>query len=318
MLLYPLVLSAICFSASALANLQDAQIVLGLDSANSTQSAPHWVVYGDKYESGVTGPPTADAVEGYNVFILSFLLTEGAWDKAYEWTTLTADERTAIKSEYAAAGIKLLVSAFGSTDIPTTSGVNPNTTAATMAAWVIEYGLDGIDVDYEDTAAMNAGTAEEWLISFTSELRAYLPQDQYIVTHAPVAPWFTPNSYVGGAYTKVHQEVGDLIDWYNIQFYNQGATEYTDCDGLLTASSSTWPETALFQIANNSVDLSKLVIGKPATSSDATNGYMDTSTLATCLETAKNDGWDGGAMVWQYPNADASWISTVRSLSWPV
>lgn len=62
---------------------------------------------------------------------------------------MTADERTAIKSDYATAGIKLLVSVFGSTDVPTTSGADPNATAATMAAWVIEYGLDGIDVDYE-------------------------------------------------------------------------------------------------------------------------------------------------------------------------
>ncbi|KAK0462028.1 glycoside hydrolase [Desarmillaria tabescens] len=337
MLLCCLLVLALFFSSSALADAGDAQIVLDLGSTNSTQGTPHWVVYADQYVSGVTGPPAASTLEGYNVFILSFLLTEGAWDKAYEWTTLTADERTAIKSEYAAAGIKLLVSVFGSTDVPTTSGADPNATAATMAAWVIEYGLDGIDVDYEDFAAMNSGTAEQWLISFTTALRASLPKDKYIITHAPVAPWFTPNTYVGGGYTKINQEVGDLIDWYNIQFYNQGSTEYADCGGLLTASSSTWPETSLFEIANNGVDLSKLVIGKPATASDATNGYMNTSMLATCLETAKKAvgvrvinlvpnrmGHSycyltaGGAMAWQYPNADASWISTVRSLSWPV
>ncbi|KAK0445760.1 glycoside hydrolase [Armillaria borealis] len=313
-----LVFAIFCFT-SARAGSEDAQVVLDLSTANSTQSAPHWVVYADQYQSGVTGPPAASALEGYNVFILSFLLTEGAWDKAYEWTTLTADERTAIKSDYAAAGIKLLVSVFGSTDVPTTSGANPNATAATMAAWVIEYGLDGIDVDYEDFAAMNSGTAEEWLISFTTALRASLPKDKYIVTHAPVAPWFTPNSYVGGGYTKIDKEVGDLIDWYNIQVpLTEGSTEYADCDGLLATSSNTWPETAMFEIANNGVDLSKLVIGKPATASDATNGYMNASMLATCLETAKKSGWAGGAMAWQYPNADASWISAVRSLSWPV
>ena len=47
----------------------------------------------------------------------------------------------------------------------------------------------------------------------------------------------------------------------------------------------------MFEIANNGVDLSKLVIGKPATASDATNGYMNASMLATCLETAKKSGW---------------------------
>jgi hypothetical protein len=75
------------------------------------------------------------------------------------------------------------------------------------------------------------------------------------------------------------------------QFYNQGATEYTTCAGLLTASSSTWPQSAVFQIAANGVPLNKIVIGKPATAGDATNGYMDPATLSTCLAQAKAQGW---------------------------
>lgn len=284
----------------------------------ATPAAPHWVVYADAYQSGVTGPPATSAIKGFNVFILSFLLTEGAWDKAAEWVSLTSSERSAIKAQYAAAGISLIVSAFGSTDIPTTAGADPVATANTMAAWVIEYGLDGIDIDYEDFNAMNTGIAEAWLTTFTKQLRAKLPQGSYIITHAPVAPWFTPTHYPGGGYLKVHANVGSLIDWYNVQFYNQGATEYTTCAGLLTTSSSTWPQTALFQIANSGVPLAKLVIGKPATAGDASSGFMTTSTLATCVQTAKNQGWNGGAMVWQYPDAGASWIATVRSLSWPV
>ncbi|KAF8916309.1 glycoside hydrolase superfamily [Mucidula mucida] len=226
----------------------------------ATPAAPHWVVYSDKSTSS-TGPPPAADIEGFNVFSLSFLLLAGAWDKAYEWTTLTADQRTALKAEYDAAGIKLMVSVFGATDVPTSSGADPVTTAQTMAAWVKEYDLDGIDVDYEDFNAFAAGTAEAWLISFTTELRNQLPQGEYIITHAPVAPWFTPTHYTGGGYLKVHDSVGSKIDWYNLQFYNQGTSEYTTCDGLLTASSSTWPETALFQIIANGVDGSKLIIG---------------------------------------------------------
>jgi len=116
---------------------------------------------------------------------------------------------------------------------------------------------------------------------------------------------------------KVNQEVGSLIDWYNVQFYNQGTTEYTTCSGLLTASSSTWPNTALFQIAASGVSLSKLVIGKPATTSDASNGYMSTSTLAGCVEQAKNQGWSAGVMVWEFPDAAAAWIKAVRAQAWP-
>ncbi|KAF9563123.1 glycoside hydrolase family 18 protein [Agrocybe pediades] len=308
----------------------------------ATPAAPHFVVYADSFDPSTTGPPAASAIKGYNVFALSFLLIEGAWDKAFEWTTFTDAQRASIKSQYAAAGIKLVVSVFGSTDVPTSTNADPIATANTMAAWVKQYNLDGIDVDYEDFNAFDAGDgkAEAWLISFTKQLRVQLPQGTYLLTHAPVAPWFSPSKWGGGGYLKVHSTVGSLIDWYNMQFYNrkllivvsifitlfltpesdhaEGVSEYTTCANLLTTSSSTWPQTALFQIASNGVPLSKIVIGKPATSGDANNGFMSTSTLATCLQQAKNQGWNGGAMVWEYPRANSAWISAVRSLSWPV
>lgn len=242
----------------------------------------------------------------------------GPADQATEWASLDAATRASIKSKYAAAGISLMVSAFGSTDTPTSSNADPVGTANTMAKWVKDYNLDGIDVDYEDFGAINAadGKAEQWLITFTQTLRAALPAGQYIITHAPVAPWFSP-IYSAGAYRKVQSSVGDLIDWYNIQFYNQN--EYTTCDGLLTTSSSTFPNTAVFQIASSAgVPLNKIVIGKPANTADANNGFIDTNTLAGCVATAKGKGWNAGVMVWQFPDADAAWIASVRSQSWPV
>ncbi|KAJ7760585.1 glycoside hydrolase family 18 protein [Mycena metata] len=289
--------------------------------ARATPAAPHWVPIIFRTSTFFLILPIAPStITGFNVFILSFLLVEGAFDKAEEWVQLTAAQRASIKAEYAAAGIKLLVSVFGSTDEPTTLGSNPVTLATTMANWVIEFGLDGIDVDYEDFPAFNGGTgsAEAWLISFTTQLRTLLPAGQYILTHAPVAPWFSPTIWGGGGYLKVHKSVGNLIDWYNVQFYNQGTSEYTTCAGLLTASSSTWPQTALFQIAASGVPLSKLVIGKPASAGDADNGFMATSTLATCVAQAKAQGWNAGAMAWEYPGAAAAWIKTVRGSAFPI
>jgi len=304
----------------------NATIFDGLDQqardilVRATPVAPHWVIYSDQFVSGTTGPPAVSAVTGFNVFALSFLLTEGAFDKAFEWTTLTDAQRASVKAQYNAAGIKLVVSVFGSTDVPTSSGVNPVTMATTMANWVKQFNLDGIDVDYEDFNAFDAGDgkAEAWLISFTTQLRTLLPQGTYILTHAPVAPWFSPSIWGGGGYLKVHASVGNLIDWYNVQFYNQGATEYTTCANLLTTSSNTWPKTALFQIAASGVPLSKLVIGKPGTTNAASNGFMSTSTLASCLAQAKSQGWNAGAMVWEYPGAAAAWITAVRAQSFPV
>ncbi|KAJ3824381.1 glycoside hydrolase family 18 protein [Lentinula raphanica] len=290
-------------------------------SPNATLAlSPHWVIYSDRSVPGLTIPPPVSDVKGFNVFALSFLLVAGAFDNALAWTQLTPTERTTIKAEYAAAGIKLIVSLFGSTDAPTTNGADPIETANTMADWAIQFDLDGVDVDYEDFDAINAGDgqAEAWLAAFTRQLRVKLPQGIFLLTHAPVAPWFSPGKFGGGAYLTVDSTVGSLIDWYNLQFYNQGATEYTTCEGLLTNSSSTWPQSALFQIAASGVPLEKLVIGKPGLPSDASNGFMNTTTLARCLEIAKRSGWNAGAMTWEFPDANATWIRSVRSLSFPV
>ncbi|EED77818.1 hypothetical protein POSPLDRAFT_120960 [Postia placenta Mad-698-R] len=289
-------------------------------SGSGSSSAPHFVVYSDAWVSGENGPPDVSEINGYNVFALSFLLASGSVDQAQEWESLDAATRQSIKSSYNAAGVKLIVSAFGSTETPTSSGDDPVDTANTMAAWIKQYDLDGIDIDYEDFTAINEGNgAVDWLVKFTQQLRNQLPAGQYIITHAPVAPWFSNNAqFKGGAYLQVDQQVGDLIDWYNVQFYNQGVTEYTDCTGLLTQSSTTWPGTSLFEIAAAGVSLDKLVIGKPAVAADATNGFMDASTLASCVSQAQAKGWDAGVMVWEFPSASTSWISTVRGSTYPL
>ncbi|KAG1856974.1 glycoside hydrolase family 18 protein [Suillus subalutaceus] len=283
----------------------------------ATPVFPYFVLYSDAY---VSTEPTVSDILGFNVFALSFLEQYGAADQAQEWEELTASQRSSILSEYEAAGISLIVSLFGSTETPTSSGYDPIDTANTMAAWVIEYGLQGVDIDYEDFAAFDAGTgsAEQWLGNFTTQLRTQLPQGQYILTHAPVAPWFSPNYWGGGGYLWIDSVVGSMIDWYNVQFYNQGTTEYTTCDGLLYNSSTTWPQTALFQIADSGISLDKLVIGKPATAAQATNGYMDPSLLASCVSEAYAAGWNAGVMVWEYPDANSSWIATVRGDTWPM
>lgn len=115
----------------------------------------------------------------------------------------------------------------------------------------------------------------------------------------------------------MNAQVGSLIDWYNVQFYNQG--EYTTCTGLLTQSSSTYPSSSVFEIHSVAgVDLNKIVIGKPVGPGDANNGQIDATTLAGCVSQAKGMGWAAGVMAWEYPDATSAWITTVRSQSWPV
>lgn len=35
-----------------------------------------------------------------------------------------------------------------------------------------------------------------------------------------IAPWFIPTK-PGGGFLRINKEVGDLVDWYNMQFYNR-------------------------------------------------------------------------------------------------
>ncbi|PIL36453.1 hypothetical protein GSI_00142 [Ganoderma sinense ZZ0214-1] len=280
-------------------------------SARAVAPSSRFVIYSDNFVTGAL--PAASALKGYNVVALSFLTLKGAVDQAKNWESLAGSKKTAKKNEYHKAGIKIIASAFGATDTPTTSGANAVNTANTMAKWVKSNGLDGIDVDYEDLSAMNKGDgkAEKWVSDFTSTLRKTLPKGKYILSHAPLAPWLAPShQFKAGAYVKINKSVGSLIDWYNVQFYNQGL--YGDCTGLLTKSGGAFPGSSLFEIPKHGIPLSKLVIGKPATSADASNGYMSPATLGSCVKKAKAKGWNGGVMVWQYPHANAGWIKSAK------
>ena len=91
-----------------------------------------------------------------------------------------------------------------------------------MAQFVLDNSLDGIDVDYEDLTAMNKGdgAAEAWVTTFTQTLRQTLPQGQFILTHAPLAPWLSPNAqFKAGAYLTIHKNVGSMIDWVRLSFF---------------------------------------------------------------------------------------------------
>ncbi|KAI8972253.1 glycoside hydrolase [Trametes punicea] len=291
----------------------------GGSSTGEYGSTPAFVVYTDRSTGGDV-LPAASEMEGYSVVALSFLLLSGAADQALAWQELSDSQKAAIKNDYNSKGISVVVSAFGSTDVPTTSGADPVQTANTMAQWVLDNQLDGIDVDYEDLTAMDArdGKAEAWLVTFTQTLRQKLPKGHYLLTHAPLAPWFSPVFNTTGAYLTVDQKAGSSIDWYNVQFYNQGADIYTTCDSLLNTSGGDWPGSSLYEIARAGVPLDKLVIGKYAAAADGATGFMDPQTLAGCVAQAKQQGWDAGIMAWEYPDADSNWIETVRGSAFPI
>lgn len=76
-------------------------------------------------------------------------MTSGAVDQAAAWKALSDSQRTSLKTDYDNAGITLMVSAFGSTDAPTSDGHDAASVAQAHAAFVKANNLRGIDVDYE-------------------------------------------------------------------------------------------------------------------------------------------------------------------------
>ncbi|KAI0633033.1 chitinase [Trametes polyzona] len=278
-------------------------------------SGPKFVVYTDAAVSGGVLPPL-DQIQGFNVVNLAFLLTSGPADQAKKWAALPAAQRKQLKQQYNGAGVSLVVSAFGETEHPTSQ--DPATVANGLAQFVLDNDLDGIDVDYEEFTLMadpaQKGVGEAWLTTLTQTLRQKLPQGQFILSHAPVGPWFSPGFCPGGGYLTVDKNVGKLIDWYNIQFYNQSPSPgYEDCDTLLNSTPS-----SVFAIQKSGVDVNKLVIGKPGTQADITNGgFIDPATLGTCVQQAVAKGWKAGVMAFQFPHADKAWLSAVKGSSFP-
>jgi len=289
------------------------------------------VVYIDAINSW--WPPTAIAagigVPGYaqntsfNVINLAFWLNSGSadaallWANAYTyvssdnpWGTSNSAVQAAWRQRYHSAGIKIMVSAFGATEFPTSAGVDPVTCGTNLANFVKQNNLDGVDLDWEDNAAMEAGKGEQWLITITKTLRNLLPKSQgYIISHAPQAPYFMgAPKYPNGGYLTVDKEVGDLIDFYNIQFYNQGTSTYDTYSSLFETSNGWATKTAVKELMAAGIPSSRIVIGKPITTGDATNtGYVPVASLASFFSQAKSS-WKTGFMGWQYKSdPDGSW-----------
>jgi hypothetical protein len=108
------------------------------------------------------------------------------------------------------AGKRILISAGGATDTPTSASYftshEPVALAKTIANAIKAAGVDGVDLDWEDdwsnsnpgltgygaaaTRRVGGGPAVQWLITLTKELRKHLPRPRYTITHAPQAPYF--------------------------------------------------------------------------------------------------------------------------------
>ncbi len=179
--------------------------------------------------------------------------------------------------------------------------------ARQIAGFVAQRGLDGVDIDFEDTAGFERGSAYDgvaFLVSLTRELAAALPAGKNLISHAPQPPYLSPY-FEGGPYLKVLKGAGDDISWINLQYYNNpGFQDPGQITGLTGASPFVSSVTGLAQgVGGVAWPVAKTVIGKPVAPIDAHTGYLPVADLVSQVVAplvGKYGKQVGGAMGWQY------------------
>jgi len=220
------------------------------------------------------------------------------------------------------------VSLGGATDTPFSH--DPYTLGQQVGQWALSQALDGVDFDVENLVqgfkggSLSDAQTVDWMVKVTQGTYAAMGNGS-VISHAPQAPYFGPignsQTWTGstGGYTSVYQKVGNLITFFNVQFYNQGPSCYTDYNGLFISSGAScpvFPYTAVMEIAKGGIPLTKIVVGKPVTSADASNGWISGSTLNSLFKQAGSDiGWNAGVMGWVWNDASTltNWIQSIYS-----
>ncbi|CAO1622597.1 unnamed protein product [Parajaminaea phylloscopi] len=264
--------------------------------------------------------PEAGELKAMNGVILSFLNSNQTELKFQAWVNAPVETRKRLLVDYHRAGVSLWASVFGGDEweTPVTNNFDPEALGYLHGEIIYTLGFDGVDVDLEDFPAFNTPShaVVGWTADYITALRKWLPKSEgFGLTAAPVAPWFTPNrtTYCHEAWFGIDKKVGHHIDYYNIQFYNQGVGAYDSCQTILHKSNLTaFPETAIFQIAKNGVPLDKLVIGKPGWPNDAANGWVAPEDLSVCAKEARDAGWKAGFSSWQLGHATSQWFREAR------
>lgn len=270
--------------------------------APATNNEMRYVVYGYSENGSPIGAPEPSSIAGFNVFNMAFKTSGGSEGLVPKWIKASQQQRDDLKGRYRKAGIKLVLSVGGADDKTVSKGLNAGDYARKIAAFAKKYSFDGVDFDYEEFDIFGQKRVLTWLVDFTNTLRGELGCDA-IVTHAPIAPWFSTKDYPSGSYVELHKRAGDSINWYNIQYYNQGRDAYTRCDDLIWNSTpSGYQSTSIFEIAKyGKIPKSKLVIGKPGAPDRASNGYVAMPDLGKCVGEAVANGWKAGVMFWEFP-----------------
>jgi hypothetical protein len=204
--------------------------------------------------------------------------------------------------------------------------------------YLLAYELDGIDFDIEWIPTYTqylsytapAGYTLDWsdVYNYLGYLSQYIKEyGNYIVSHAPQTPYFYPlyptvnNPSWYSIYYFVESIFGNYIDFYNIQYYNNGDYE-TESSIFIVDESPDWCA-AVTQLAsvgaiisindvssNVLIPVNKIVVGKPSDPANAWPGNIQSEWISltgyvqnqsSSSSSVLNDWYQtGGIMVWVY------------------
>lgn len=280
-----------------------------LDSA--TPETNRLVIY---YNSNAT-PLSSFAATAYTHVILSFARPDASGTMVLDGnlTATVMGQIPTLKS----AGKKVMLALGGgacsSSQWQQMAG-NIQSAAGQLAAMVQTYGLDGIDIDFEDSAAFTGGAGydgTQFLINLTQALYGVLPAGARLISHAPQAPYFFPGW--SSAYPRIMDAVGAQIDFLNIQYYNN--PNFQEPSFILGTSAG-----SVAGMIAAGIPHTKIVIGKPVGPNDAGSGWMPVSDIAGQIVTPLVSiyGSIGGAMGWQAASdPTGSWGATLAAAMAP-
>ena len=291
----------------ALALLGLALVVL---STAPVSAQTRYVIY---YNSAAT-PLEKVAESGFTDVILSFLTVapHGSGPLALVVPATLETELPKIPV-IKAAGKRVLIS-FGGGDMAGAAWKRLVGREAEIAGLLAEFvksnGLDGVDIDFEISEALelkrrtHAFDGVALLVNLTKALEAALPSEA-LISHVPQPPYLDPK-WQGGPYLKILEEAGAHIDWISIQYYNNPGYE-SPAKRYVVGEPENPFVTAYIGLVEATIEggwpAAKILVGKPVYKGDATSGHMTPERVVAEIVKPLKDRYGekfGGLMGWQY------------------
>ncbi len=283
---------------------------------------PQFVIY---YSNQVI-PLKEAANRLYTDIILAFLIPESSGSTTI---VLSGNLDSAVLNDIKAvqaAGKRVLISFGGETVTNadyTVLSQHVDDLASQIAGYVVKYNLDGTDLDYEDTAALQSNTGYngvDFISALTNALHDKLPGGKQMITHAPQPPYLCApekpfNCQPPFPYGDVLAKTGGNIGFLNMQYYNN--EWYTEPPSKVVTgyeqAVAGWQDFA-------GLSATRLLVGKPVSKADAGSGWLPPGKLISEIINPLRQKYPndfGGVMGWEFSSdTDGSWSQTIGRALW--